>query len=105
DRRPARHDSHVECRLWRRRHLDIREARDGGRHGVGGIDQAERAVAVPAGPLERDPVALAADPAARDAALLAAVDGDDLFDPILVLALAEQILHATQVAFAFLADV
>ncbi len=58
-----------------------------------------------AGPLERHAIAQAADAAARDVALLAAVDGDELLDPILVLALAEQELDAAEIALAFLADV
>ena len=74
-------------------------------HREGRVDEAERAVAVAAWPLERHAIAEAADAAARDAALIAAVDRDELLDAILVLPLSKQILDAAQVALAFFADV
>src|SRR5260221_8162310 len=105
DRRPAADDADAVGRLRRRGHLEVADLRDRSPHRESRIHQTERAVAVAAGPLERDAVPLAADTGARDAARLVAVDRDHLPDAILVLALRQQVLDAAQVPLAFLADV
>jgi hypothetical protein len=46
-------------------------------------------------------VAAAADAAVRDAIEIAAIEGDEQLDPVLVLALLEQVLHAAEIALAF----
>ena len=67
-----------------------------------GFDNAERAVAVPARPLERDAIAQAADRDVRDAEA-GAVDRDEAID-LPLHAFVEEILHAAQIAEAFFAD-
>ena len=63
DRGAAADDADAVGRLGRGRHLDAREPRDRARHRVRRVHEAERAVTVPAGALERDAIALAADAA------------------------------------------
>ena len=58
-----------------------------------------------AGPFEGDAVTTAADAGVRDRGLVAAVDRDELLDPVFVLALLKQVLHAAKVSLPFLADV
>ena len=67
-----------------------------------GIDHAERAVAVAAGPFERHAVAQAADRDVRDAEA-GAVDRHEAID-LPFHPFAEQVLHAAQIAEAFFAD-
>ena len=79
---------------------------DCGRQRVGGIDNAERAVAVAARPVERDAVAFAAHPAGRDVvAVTRTVDRNERPDTILVAPLREQVPHAAEGARPFLANV
>ena len=84
---------------------DAAEPRDRVRHGEHRVDQAERAVAVAAGSVEGDAVALGADAAGDDAVHVRTVHGDEGADPVLVVALLEQMPHAAQVAWPFLADI
>ncbi len=56
-------------------------------------------------PLEGDPVALAADRRPRDVPLGPAVDRKKRRDPVLVLSVVQEILHATQIPFPFFSDI
>jgi hypothetical protein len=76
---------------------------DGAPHGLDGIGHAEGAVAVAAGPFERDLVAVAADADVGDAEA-GAIHRDELVD-LSFEAVEEEALHAAQVAQAFLADI
>ena len=102
---PPRDDADAVSRLRRGGDLHLREPRDRARHRKRRVDDAERAVAVAAGPREGDAIALAADAAARDYVRFAAVDRQDLADAILVAPPVQQELDPAQIPFAFLADV
>ena len=105
DRRAATGDAGAVGGLRAGRHRDAAEPGDRVRHGEHRVDQAERAVAVAAGSLEGDAIALRADAADGDVVHVRAVHRDEGADAVLVRALLEQVPHAAQIARPFLADI